>query len=179
MAHESWGSAGCSVGAVGARALRGGRNVAFGSVSLAPAPLSVMKGLLSDVCRLGGEGRAPQTEKSWGLALNRFPWSWGSSQQWMKDGGGRGERKRRLRRGWQQVENEAEHTGVLGVMKPRWGAAEFTELTPETQGADANAAGAAAGTSCEPRSSPRAAPVAGVPSSGEGRTGDPGTGERP
>lgn len=69
--------------------------------------------------------------------------------------------------------------GVSGVMKPRWGAAEFTELTPETQGADANAAGAAAGTSCEPRSSPRAAPVAGVPSSGEGRTGDPGTGERP
>lgn len=97
----------------------------------------------------------------------------------MKDGGGRGERKRRPRRGWQQVENEAEHTGVSGVMKLCWGAAEFTELTPETQGADANAAGAAAGTSCEPRSSPRAAPVAGVPSSGEGRTGDPGTGERP
>lgn len=65
----------------------------------------------------------------------------------MKDGGGRGERKRRPRRGWQQVENEAEHTGVSGVMKLRWGAAEFTELTPETQGADANAAGAAAGAS--------------------------------
>lgn len=46
--------------------------------------------------------------------------------------------------------------GVSGVMKPRWGAAEFTELTPETQGANANAAGAAAGASCEPRSSPRA-----------------------
>lgn len=68
-------------GAVGAHTVRGGRNVAFGSVSLAPAPLSVMKGLLSDVCRLGGEGRTPQTEKSWGLALNRFPWSRGSSQQ--------------------------------------------------------------------------------------------------
>lgn len=78
----------------------------------------------------------------------------------MKDGGSWGERKWCPRRGWQQVENEAEHTGVSGVMKLRWGAAEFTELTPETQGADANAAGAAAGASCEPRSSPRAAPVA-------------------